>query len=281
MNNCNIIKDLLPLYVEDMVSKETKEFIENHIDECEDCKKELELLKSNMESEEEKAPLEFLNKEIKRDKKITTLIRVSVVGIILVLFFHTMLTPNFYPFNGDLLDVTETENSFIIELNYPGRLSYETYANPVYDRNEYIISSYKTRFDKFMPEKEKDTLILEKPGLLEYDNNDGSLLIDIRTKTEISAELLPRLAQNYYLFVASVASVIMIIIGFIFRKKLDKLIYLIFIPISYVISHFMIYRTRTYTYTLVFDFFFTIGLGIFVYLLLIGVSKRLLLKRKN
>lgn len=296
MNKCKIIKDLLPLYVENMVSEESKEFIENHIKECEDCKRELEFLKSNVESKEEtfstpsdgetesfrddinlreeKAPLEFLNKEIKKDKKTTTLIRVSIVGIILVLFFHIMLTPIFYPFYNDLMDVTETEDSFTVELNYPGKLSYQTYYDEVYDRSEYVISAYKTKFDKFMPEKEKEVLILEKPGILEYDENNGSLLIDIRTKSEISAELLPKLTQNYYLIMAVIASIVMIIVGLIFRKKLDKLIYIIVLPISYVISHFLIYRGRTVTHTLVFDFSFTLGVCIFIYLLLIGIFKK-------
>lgn len=283
MNKCKIIEDLLPLYVEDMVSEDTKIFIENHIENCDDCKEKLKSLKNEISNEDlnEKAPLEFLNKEIEKDKKFTTMIRVSIVGIILVLFFHFMLTPKFYPFYDDLMDVNETENSFVIELNYPGRLSYESYSNPNSDENEYIISAYKTRFDKFMPEKEKEVLILEKPGILEYDQNDGTNAIDIKTKSEIKMVLLPKLAQNYYLFMAIIASIIVIIIGFIFRKKIDKLIYLILVPISYVISHFLIYRFRGITHTLPFDFLFTLGISIFVYLLLLGIFKKYILNKKH
>ena len=42
---CNVIIDLLPLYVEDMVSPESKQLIEEHLSECQKCRGELERLK--------------------------------------------------------------------------------------------------------------------------------------------------------------------------------------------------------------------------------------------
>lgn len=44
-NECSVIKDLLPLYVEDMVSAETKEYVEEHLESCPDCRRELADLK--------------------------------------------------------------------------------------------------------------------------------------------------------------------------------------------------------------------------------------------
>ena len=46
MKECAIVKDLLPLHIEDMVSEETKLFINEHLKECEDCRNELDILKS-------------------------------------------------------------------------------------------------------------------------------------------------------------------------------------------------------------------------------------------
>lgn len=39
MNGCKIVEDLLPLYAEDLVSSETKEFLEIHCKGCENCEK--------------------------------------------------------------------------------------------------------------------------------------------------------------------------------------------------------------------------------------------------
>ena len=42
---CSIVKDLLPLYVENMVGPETAQYIESHLAECPDCQAELDSLR--------------------------------------------------------------------------------------------------------------------------------------------------------------------------------------------------------------------------------------------
>ena len=42
---CSIVKDLLPLYVEDMVGAETAQYINEHLKDCPECQAELEGLK--------------------------------------------------------------------------------------------------------------------------------------------------------------------------------------------------------------------------------------------
>ena len=44
---CSIVKDLLPLYVEDMVSEETAQYVSDHLNSCADCKAEYDALKSD------------------------------------------------------------------------------------------------------------------------------------------------------------------------------------------------------------------------------------------
>ena len=43
---CSIVRDLIPLYVEDMVSAETAQYVKSHLAECPECKAELESLKA-------------------------------------------------------------------------------------------------------------------------------------------------------------------------------------------------------------------------------------------
>lgn len=38
MKNCDIVKDLLPNYIENLTSTDTNSFIENHLKECKECK---------------------------------------------------------------------------------------------------------------------------------------------------------------------------------------------------------------------------------------------------
>ena len=39
--SCDIIRDILPLYAEDMVSEDTKGMVEEHLCECPDCTERL------------------------------------------------------------------------------------------------------------------------------------------------------------------------------------------------------------------------------------------------
>ena len=43
INKCNLIKDILPLYVENMVSADTREFVSEHLEHCEECHAEFEI----------------------------------------------------------------------------------------------------------------------------------------------------------------------------------------------------------------------------------------------
>ena len=45
---CNIFRDLLPLYVENMVSEETAQYINEHLKECSECQKEFEIAKEEI-----------------------------------------------------------------------------------------------------------------------------------------------------------------------------------------------------------------------------------------
>ena len=45
---CNIVLDLLPLYVDEVCSEDTKQYIEEHMKACEVCKKEYEEMKKEL-----------------------------------------------------------------------------------------------------------------------------------------------------------------------------------------------------------------------------------------
>ena len=46
---CSVVRDLLPLYVEDMVSAETAQYVNEHIKNCNECQAELANLKEGAE----------------------------------------------------------------------------------------------------------------------------------------------------------------------------------------------------------------------------------------
>ena len=45
--NCNMIKDLIPLYIDGCCSEESKHVVKEHIEDCDECKKLFEAMKSS------------------------------------------------------------------------------------------------------------------------------------------------------------------------------------------------------------------------------------------
>lgn len=65
MKDCGIVKDLLPLYAEDMASEESSAFVREHLETCEDCRKAFEQMKAPVETEPA-APLKTVRKAVKK-----------------------------------------------------------------------------------------------------------------------------------------------------------------------------------------------------------------------
>ena len=96
---CSVVRDLLPLYVEDMVNPETAQYVISHLAECPECKAELEILKggeklANTDNEADAANQGEHNedkdkKEVKPFKKIMKRMnrRFGTLSYLLVVFF--------------------------------------------------------------------------------------------------------------------------------------------------------------------------------------------------
>ena len=45
---CNVIKDILPLYIDGVVSEDTQKIVEEHLEECSLCRDEINKLKKTL-----------------------------------------------------------------------------------------------------------------------------------------------------------------------------------------------------------------------------------------
>lgn len=91
MDECDIVKDLSSLYIENMLSKKSEEFINRHLKNCENCKKyyknlNYEIFKEG-KNEKENDEIE-INHLRKVSKKITILkwsLTIIIIAIIVIL----------------------------------------------------------------------------------------------------------------------------------------------------------------------------------------------------
>lgn len=79
--NCEIVKDLLPNYIDRITSNESKIFIEKHMENCSKCKDIFNNMKKDIEKENNN-----LKKEVKYAKKYNRKIKFLIFIIVFILF---------------------------------------------------------------------------------------------------------------------------------------------------------------------------------------------------
>ncbi len=88
--DCEIIKDLLPLYADNVCSDKSSKIVEEHLNDCSECSEELRKIKEcpavpSVDEDLEKA-VKNAGKRIKKGKKKTIIETVSLVLILVILF---------------------------------------------------------------------------------------------------------------------------------------------------------------------------------------------------
>lgn len=86
---CDIIRDLLPSYIDGLVSETSNAAIEEHLKECEECRKYLETMKKEMVSEQY---VEKSKEKIREDIKPFTKIKEETRKKIIVAVFTVLFT---------------------------------------------------------------------------------------------------------------------------------------------------------------------------------------------
>lgn len=151
-SNCNIIKDILPLYIDEVVSKDTKTFVEEHLATCENCKAEAEKMAEDISVPISKEIISAEKNAIKKVKKkilnkkiiIATISVVVAIAIIVGAFFASVLI--YIPIEYDSSKMSVTTNDKYIYLNYT---------------DSYVISYGCEINDDVIDGEEKDILIIE------------------------------------------------------------------------------------------------------------------------
>lgn len=85
--NCNIIKDLLPSYIDGICSEDTVQVIEEHLPKCEDCKQTLKTMQQ--QTDYVQTIPEEVAKAITPFKKINKKGRIQVIKAIVMTFLMT------------------------------------------------------------------------------------------------------------------------------------------------------------------------------------------------
>lgn len=94
--NCNVIQDLLPLYIDNFCSKESSSLVEEHLRECETCSRIYNEQKSEIKVNEE-----VIKDNLKAKKPFKKIIRNYIVSLVLVFILSVMAILTYNTLDGE------------------------------------------------------------------------------------------------------------------------------------------------------------------------------------
>lgn len=292
---CNIVKDLIPLYVEDMVSEDTKDFIEEHLEHCTECCSELEQIRKDAEivPNMDVAPLKKLKEKLLLKRVQTILFTAALVFAIAASVFAMMSSPQFFPYSEDLVQITENQSG-VVTITFAHEVtgySYITSQDEETGTEIYRINAWDTVWDKnFSNRGEQNMVITLTPQAdvkVYYVQNNGSedvLLYGLHTDDNVSTITLPRLVLMPYFLLALLVFVTLLIIRYFLRKQeilkmwLDRILPL---PLSYMIAHLCTKGLSFKSYATQRDFCMIILVAILLYCTVLSGASLYKAKKKG
>ena len=113
---CSIVQDLLPLYEEDMLREETKEFVDGHLSQCAACRAELAALKADVKPAPVSAqPLRSLKKQLRRKKITAVLLAVALALTLAAAGFAYLTAPQYLPYSETEWTVARADGAVTAE----------------------------------------------------------------------------------------------------------------------------------------------------------------------
>lgn len=274
--DCNIIKDLIPLYKEGISSKESKELVEEHIKTCKSCRDYYQSLDDDEVTNNQ--PLEFIRQNINKDKKNHSRMIGSLVFSLFLIIFSFLTNPRQIDYDNDLIKISSADDKIIYEFRGDVTRIYTDYANGEYGDTLYIDGSY-SYLDRILG-GEKQVLTLDKKdyNVILYNNNGNKaakVMYDPHGFTMNSGSLsLPRLIFASYTKIALCLFAIGLILSFTIFRKWDKYkkIRLVSLPLSYVLATFLIKGYDLASFHPVRDLGFILITALAIYLFIFSTS---------
>lgn len=294
-NECNIIRDILPLYAENMVSGDTADLVEEHLKDCDACRKEYENTKEIQPEREvtDAAPLLKLSRKMKI-KKIQTIILTVVFALTLfVSAFAALDAPKYFLYSENLVTVEPVDGGGL-QITFDRAVTdfdCQFYLDSEGGNYYYCaIQAWTSTWDELFSSDKGNlstTVFPEKnyPVVALYISHGDAENVCVYGDmgTAGTCIILPRLALNGYLILAIAAFVAVFVVWLITRKKAKIRVWVERIgmyPIAYIISHCFVCFVSEAVYSLPRSFLFIVAISVLLYGAMLLVYNILRLKKE-
>lgn len=254
--SCDVIKDLLPLFVENITSEDSNQLIHEHLEECPDCTAYEQNLKERITvntGDIETIPLKKVQQDILKRKRDSIIFISLIVSLFMLIIFSYITKPHFITEKDSGVTV-ETSNKNNIYINFSEnvtscKLTRETWEG---GQQVVIVEAWRSIWDDILGKSTPSLSIKnvqETVDTIYYCSNEekdgGNMTIIYGTNPYPNGGvvILPRLVMAYYFYLAILLSVVIGVIWLILKnwKKASIICkYLFLVPISYIAAQVLL-----------------------------------------
>ena len=248
-NKCNLIRDILPLYVEDMVSTDTREFVSEHLEHCEACRAAFEHMQkpADIIPDADIVPLKRIKKELFIKRLQTVFLTAILACAIVTVLFGILTSPKFFPYSDDLFNVNSGADGSIT-IAFDNKVTGYSCRKEFNDETEiYQINAWTTTWDIYSSNRGKQNMVIpfdrETNIQIFYAQNDGSedvLIYGINDNAYQDTVTLPRQIFLPYFMLAFLVLAILAVLRFLLKNKQAIIVWIdrvLLFPISYMAAH--------------------------------------------
>lgn len=178
MKECKIICDLLPSYIDGLTTEDTNQYIEQHLDNCKDCKEVLEEMRKDFKTDIIKKDTREV-KYIKKYNMKMKILKFILLGILLMfLFSYIRKVIILVGLNNKSNKYTNSSNCYMKTINFTSAAEIMTTLENYKKDGKYI------RKIKSLSERSKVTTTeyyngenLNVYNEIEFEENDGEHLL--------------------------------------------------------------------------------------------------------
>ncbi|MCR5229370.1 MAG: zf-HC2 domain-containing protein [Solobacterium sp.] len=246
---CEIIRDLLPLYAEGMTSEASNEFIEEHLKNCPEC---TELLKDMREvpqpeplKEESELPLKVLSKTYRRKNRSLAVLIASIAASVLISLYAWFSAPRYLDYSSAVESTQEISDGLQITFrDGVHHIGTSSYTDPDGMSCTDIECWTSTLDQLWHAETAEDTIIRSDRIWYRSNNNDMNGDVQLYGPDAGGSKTLRRLALNFYFAVSGGLTILLGGLGLLLRRGKAGLILqkAAWIPLSWCLASVIVER---------------------------------------
>ncbi len=184
-NECDLVKDLLFSYNDNILSNTSKELVEEHLKECSECKKILEEIKQDSNEKKQIKEIDFLKSIKKNINKKNIIILIVFIFLIIIILFNVQVYKNYNAIASTMEiylkdDITEEQ--------------IENIKNELIEKCNNIELEYVSK-EKAL-ERFKSNLGENENLLNDFNSNNNPIPAFINIKTETKVQTIVEYIQN-------------------------------------------------------------------------------------